>query len=90
MHIDIYNYSSVTESCLTLCEPMDCLFKLTSTESVMPSNHLILCRPILLLYTFNLFQHQGLFQRVSSSHWVAKVLELHWRRECQATSVFLP
>ena len=24
------------------------LFKLTSTESVMPSNHLILCRPLLL------------------------------------------
>ena len=26
-----------------------CLFKLMSTESVMPSNHLILCRPLLLL-----------------------------------------
>ena len=49
MHINIYNYSSVTQSCLTLCEPMDCLFKLMSTESVIPSNHLILCRPILLL-----------------------------------------
>ena len=31
-----------------------------SIESVMPSNHLILCRPLLLL-TPNLSQHQGLF-----------------------------
>ena len=43
---------SVTQSCLTLCDPMDCtqnLLKLTSIESVMPSNHLILCCPLLLL-----------------------------------------
>ena len=37
------------------------LFKLMSTESVMPSNHLILCHPLLLLPS-NLSQHQGLFQ----------------------------
>ena len=54
--------SSVSQSCLTLCDPMDCstpgfpvhhqllsLLKLMSIESVMPSNHLILCRPLLLL-----------------------------------------
>ena len=51
---------SVAQSCLTLCDPMDYstslsitnswgLFKFMSTESVMPSNHLILCRPLLLL-----------------------------------------
>ena len=52
---------SVTKSCLTLQDPMDCsmpafpvlnvsrsLLKLMSIESVMPSNHLILCRPLLL------------------------------------------
>ena len=53
----------VTKSCLTLCNPMDCsipglalfnansqsLLKLISIESVMPSNHLILCQPLLLL-----------------------------------------
>ena len=52
---------SVTESCLTLCDPMYCstqaslfftvtqsLLKLKSIESVMASNHLILCRPLLL------------------------------------------
>ena len=38
----------------------------------MPSNHLILCRPLLpSISAFNLFQHQGLFQWVSSSHQVA-------------------
>ena len=52
----------VTQSCLTLCDPMDCstpgslsftishsLLKLMSIESTMPSNHLILCRPLPLL-----------------------------------------
>ena len=55
-------FSSVTPSCPTLCNPMDCsnqaslpitnsqsLLKLVSIESVMPSNHLILCHPLLLL-----------------------------------------
>ena len=55
-------FSSITQSCLTLCDPMDCstpgfpvhryfpsLLKLTSIESVMPSNHLTLCYPLLLL-----------------------------------------
>ena len=37
------------------------LLKLMFTESVMPSNHLILCHP-LLPPVFNLSQHQGLFQ----------------------------
>ena len=49
------------------------LLKLMSIESVMPSNHLILCRP--LSSAFSLSQHQSLFQWVSSSHQVAKVLE---------------
>ena len=42
-------------------------------ESVMPSNHLILSPHSLL--AFNLSQHQGLFQWVSSLHQVAKVLD---------------
>ena len=45
--------------------------KLTSIESVMPSSHLILCRPP-SPHAFNLFQYQGLFKLVSSSHQVAK------------------
>ena len=43
--------------------------KLMSIESVIPSNHLILSSPS---PAFNLSQHQGLFQGVSSSHQVAK------------------
>ena len=55
-------FSSVTQSCPTLCAPMNCStpaslsitnsqssFRLTSIKSVMPSSHLILCRPLLLL-----------------------------------------
>ena len=50
------------------------LFRLMSIESVMPSNHLpLLSSPS--PPTFNLSQHQGLFQWVSSSHQVAKILE---------------
>ena len=50
---------SVTQSCPTLCSPMDCstpglpvphqLPEFTCIESEMPSSHLILCRPLLLL-----------------------------------------
>ena len=55
-------FSSVTQTCPTLCDPMNCSTpglpihqrlpestKPMSIESVMPSNHLILCRPLLLL-----------------------------------------
>ena len=51
--------------------------KLMFIESVMPSNHLILCRPLLLMPSVFL-QHQGLFKWVSSSHQVAKVLEFQF------------
>ena len=55
-------FSSVAQSCPTLCDPMNCArqaslsvtnsrcsLKLTSIESVMPSSHLILCCPRLPL-----------------------------------------
>ena len=58
----VVQFSSVAQSRPTLCNPMDCsmpaslsvtnswsLLKLMSIESVMSSNHLILCRPLLLL-----------------------------------------
>ena len=51
------------------------LLKFMSIESMMLSNHLILCQPP-SPFALNLSQHQGLFQWVSSSHQVAKVLEL--------------
>ena len=43
----------------------------------MQSNHLILCHPLLLLPS--IFPSMSLFQWVSSSHQVAKVLELQLR-----------
>ena len=52
-------FSSVTQLCLTPCDPMPCpsmsitnsqsLLKLLSVELVMPSNHLTLCCPLLFL-----------------------------------------
>ena len=48
--------------------------KVMSIESVMPSNHLILCRPLLLLPS--IFPSiRVFFKWISSSHQVAKVLE---------------
>ena len=65
---------SVAQLYLTLCDPMDCrmpgfpvlhhlleMLKLMSIESVMPSNHLVLFRPLLLLPS--IFQSfQGIFR----------------------------
>ena len=57
----IFQFSSVAQSCLTLLTPWTAacqaslsinsqnLLKLMSVELVMPSNHLILCHPLLLL-----------------------------------------
>ena len=62
--LTFFQFSSVTQSCPTLCNPMNHstpghhlesitnsqkLPKLMSIESVTPSNHLILCHPLLLL-----------------------------------------
>ena len=49
------------------------LLKFMSTQLVILSNHVILCHPLLILSS-HLSQHQDLFQRVSSSYQVAKVL----------------
>ena len=56
-----FQLTRVSQSCPTLCDPMDCstpgfpvhhqlqeLFKLMCIESVMPPNYLILCLPLLL------------------------------------------
>ena len=61
--LTLRQFSSVTQLCPVLCDPMDCStpgfpvhhqlsqssLKLRCIESVMPSSHLILCRPLLLL-----------------------------------------
>ena len=48
------------------------LLKLLSFESMMPSNHLILCHALLLL--LSIFPSIRVFKWVNSSHQVAKVL----------------
>ena len=58
--VKVKNESEVAQSCSTFCDPMDCSMpvlpvhhqlteSVKSIESVMPSNHLILCWPLLLL-----------------------------------------
>ena len=67
------------QSCLTLCDPMECprqaslsitnsqnLPKLMSIESVMPSNHLILCYLLLLLPS--IFPSIRVFSNESALH----------------------
>ena len=84
----LYCCCSAAKSCLILWDPMDfsppgfpvlhCPLELALTyvhwvgDAIQPSNLLL---PV-SLPAFNLSQHQGLFQRVSSSYQVAKVLEL--------------
>ena len=90
----IFQFSSVAHSCLTLCDPMDCsmpgfpvhhqLPELTQIHvyqvgDAIPPSHPLSSPPS---PAFNLSQHQGLFQWVSSSYQVAKVLEF----QCQHQS----
>ena len=73
-------FSAVAQPCPTLRDPMDRsapglpvhhqfpeLAQLMSTESVMPSNHLILCRPLLLpssIFTsIRVFSHESVLIR---------------------------
>ena len=89
----LVHFSSVTQSCPTLCEPMDCstpglpvhhqLLEFTQThvhwvgDAIQASHPLLSPSPP----TFNLSQHQGLFRWVSSSHQVAKVLEFQLQHQ---------
>ena len=80
-------FSSVTQSCLTLCDPIDCStpglpvsHQLPDPDrthvhwvgdAIQPSHPLSSPPPP----AFNLSQHQDLLQWVSSSHQVVKVLQ---------------
>ena len=80
-------FSSVTQSCPTLCNPMDCtmpgfpvhhqLLEFTQTHVHWVGDAIQAFHPLSSPSppTFNLSQHQSLFQWVSSSHQVAKVSE---------------
>ena len=95
-YVHIFNLAlsvtSVAQSCLSLCDPMDCsmpgfpvyhqLLEFVQThvhwvsDAIQPSHPLSSTSP-----TFNLSHHQGLFQWVSSSHQVAKVLEFQLQHQ---------
>ena len=75
-------FSPVAESCLTFCDPLDCstpgslfitnswnLLKVIQIKAVMPSNHLILCCPLLL--TLAIFPRTRVFSSES-------VLRIRW------------
>ena len=84
-------FSSVTQSCPTLCNPMDCSMpglpvhhqipELAQThvhrvdDAIQPSH------PLSSPSAFNLSQNQDLFQGVSSSHQMAKVLEFQLQHQ---------
>ena len=86
--------SSVAQSCLTLCDPMDCstpgfpvchhlpelaqIHVLQVSDAIQPSHPLSSPSPP----AFNLSQHQGFFQWVSSSHLWPKC----WSFRCSISS----
>ena len=89
----LLQFSSVAQSCLALCDPMNNstprlpvhhqLLEFTQThvhsvsDAIQPSHPLSSHSPLAL----NLSQHQGLFQWVGSLHQVARVLELQLQHQ---------
>ena len=92
-HYLFLQFSSVAQSCPTLCDPMDCstpglpvhhqLPEFTQAhvhwvgDAIQPSHPLSSPSPSSL----NLSHHQGLFKWVSSSNEVAKVLEFQLQHQ---------
>ena len=73
-------FSSVTQSCPTLCDPWTAasptlmgLLKLMSIESMMPSNHLILSHPLLILPSIfpsiRVFSKESVFHITWPKYW---------------------
>ena len=91
--ITLFQFSSVVQLCLTLCDPMNHsrpglpvhhqLPEFTQThvhwvsDAIQPSHPLLSPSPPAL----NLSQHQGLLKWVSPSHQVAKVLEFQLQHQ---------
>ena len=91
LYLAVVQFSSVAQSCPTLCDPMKHstpdlpvhhqLPESTQTrvhwvgDAIQPSH------PLLSPPALNLAQHQGLFKWVSSSHQVAKVLEFQLQHQ---------
>ena len=80
VYIKRYYCSLFTQSCPALCDPMDCStpgllvlhyllefwLKLMSIESMMPSNHLILCRPNHLIHCRPLLLPPSIFPSIGA------------------------
>ena len=84
-----FQFSSVTKSRPTIRNPMNCsrpcfpvhhhsqsLCKFMSIESVIPSKHLILCCPLLLLPS--VFSSIGVFSSESATVWKAGGIDLNY------------
>ena len=88
-----FQFTAIIQSCSTLCNPMDSstpglpvhhqLLELAQThvqwvgDALQPLHSLLSPSS----YAFNLSQHQGIFQWVSSLHQVAKVLEFQVKHQ---------
>ena len=97
MNVCSVQFSSVAQSCPTLCDPMNCstpglpvqhqLLEFTQThvhwvsDAIQPSHPLLSPSPPALSFS----QHQGLFKWLSTLHQVAKVLEFQLQRQHQWT-----
>ena len=90
-----YQFSLVAQSCPTLCDPMNRSIQaslsitnsrssltLMSIESVMPSSHLILCRPLLLLPpippSIRVFSNESTLHMRWPKYWSF----IHWEDSC--------
>ena len=90
---NLVQFSSVAQSCPTLCNPMEYsrpvfpvhhqLLELTQTHVRRLSDAIQPSHPLSSPSSpdFNLSQHQGLFKLVSSSHQMAKVLEFQLQHQ---------
>ena len=88
-----FQFSSVAQSCLTLWDPMNCSMpglpvfphfpEFAQTHVHWLGNAIQPSFPLLSLFppAFDLSQHLGLFQWVSNSHCVAKVLEIELQHQ---------
>ena len=97
-----HQFSSFAQSCPTFCDPMNHstpgpsvhhqLLEFTQTYVHRVSDAIQLSHPLSSPSppALNLSQHQGLFKWVSSSHWVAKILEFQLQNQsCQQPASLL-
>ena len=88
-----FQFSSVVQSCLILCDPMNCStpgplvyhqfpeFTQTHVHWIREAIQPLYPLPSPSPSAFNLSQHQGLFQWVGFPHQLAKVLELQFQHQ---------